>query len=245
MPPNFLRLPDRKESGPWQMAADDWMLGRAESGECLLRVYEFREPTATLGYFQPSGVARSSPAFDGLPWVRRQTGGDLLVHDRELTYSVAVPEGKLDGIRDLPCRVHKSVAEWLSDLGIETACQPAKGVIERPGAPSGVLCFLHPAAGDVVCRGSKVMGSAQRKRRGAVLQHGGLLLGTSPRVPWLPGLAELGAPVSAITLDGLCRCLEKALGCEMVTGAWDDEAEEEIRRLEETRYRNPQWNESR
>jgi lipoate-protein ligase A len=55
----------------------------------------------------------------------------------------------------------------------------------------------------------------------------------------------MGAPVAAITHDGLRLCLEKALGCETVTGGWDDEAEEEIRRLEESRYKNPQWNESR
>ena len=245
MSPSWKRLPDSRASGAWQMAVDDWMLGRAEAGGSLFRIYEFETPTVSLGYFQSYGRLKSVPSLAGLPWVRRQTGGDLLVHDRELTYAIAAPVEALGGTRDLPCRVHRAVSTWLKTQGIESVCQPEAGKISRDGAPAGLLCFLHPAAGDVLFNGCKVMGSAQRKRHGAVLQHGSLLLGTCPEAPWLPGLADLGAPTAGIDSDGLARCLEMALGGNAGRMAWGDEAENQIRELETSRYLNSEWNESR
>ena len=182
------RLPDRRASGAWQMAADDWMLSRAESGDCLFRVYEFEEPTVSLGYFQSWERLKSVPSLARLPWVRRQTGGDLLVHDNEITYAIAAPIETLGVVRDFPCRVHRAVSEWLKTLGIETQCQPEAGKISREGAPAGMLCFLHPAAGDVLFQGCKVMGSAQRKRHGAVLHHRADL-----QAQRRPGQDEIGA----------------------------------------------------
>lgn len=241
----WTRLPDRKAAGTWQMAADEWMLGRAQAGECLFRVYEFDTPTVSIGYFQPSGAVKSDSRLANLPWTRRQTGGDLLVHDRELTYAIAGPAGALGPARDLSCRVHRSVADWLQVNGMDVGCQSEPGKISMAGAPGGVLCFLHPAAGDIVFRGCKVMGSAQRKRHGAVLQHGSLLMGTSPAAPWLPGLKDLGGAVTGLNSEGLARSIEKALGAISLPGNWDDGAEAEIRSLEESRYRNPEWNEAR
>lgn len=227
------------------MAADDWMLGRAEAGECLIRIYRFETPTVSLGYFQACSRLKAIPSLSGLPWLRRQTGGDLLVHDRELTYAIAAPVEELGVTRELPCRVHRAVSEWLKNLGVESECQREAGKISRVGAPAGMLCFLHPAAGDVLFQGSKVMGSAQRKRRGAVLQHGSLLLGTCPAAPWLPGLADLGAPTAGIGSDGLARCLENALGSTAPGICWETGDESEIREIEKSRYLNPDWNETR
>lgn len=245
MSPAWNRLPDSRASGAWQMAADDWMLGRAEAGECLVRIYEFETPTVSLGYFQACVRLKTVPSLAGLPWVRRQTGGDLLVHDRELTYAVAAPAEALCGTRDLPTRVHRAVSDWLKRQGIGCVCQPEAGKISRDGAPAGMLCFLHPAAGDVMFNECKVMGSAQRKRNGAVLQHGSLLLGTCPAAPWLPGLADLGAPTAGIGPDGLAGCLEIALGGKACHMAWGDEAEIQIKELAKSRYLNSEWNESR
>jgi lipoate-protein ligase A len=141
--------------------------------------------------------------------------------------------------------VHRAVSDWLKERGIETVCQPQAGKIIREGAPAGMLCFLHPAAGDVLFQGCKVMGSAQRKRHGAILQHGSLLLGTCPAAPWLPGLANLGAPTAGIVADGLAACLEIALGSKAGHVSWGDEAEFQIREVATSRYLNSEWNESR
>jgi lipoate-protein ligase A len=75
----------------------------------------------------------------------------------------------------------------LSRLGIESnLCEPAE-----PDKFHGCLCFQHLTPGDLLVAESKVVGSAQRKRRGALLQHGGILLAQSQHTPELPGLLEL------------------------------------------------------
>jgi len=241
----WLRLEDKCASGSWQMAADDWMLSRAEQGECLARIYTFAAPTVSLGYFQSAECVTGVPSLARLPLVRRMTGGDLLVHHLELTYAIAAPVEALGNVRDLPCRVHRSVSNWLARLGIETACQGVAGKIVHADAPQGMLCFLHPAGGDILRSGHKVMGSAQRKRRGAVLQHGSLLLGTSPAAPWLPGLADLGASISDITTDGLAACLELSLGSGLAPVEWPVECSVDIASLDQSRYQSADWNRSR
>lgn len=241
----WLRLEDRCASGSWQMAADDWMLSRAEQGECLTRIYTFAEPTVSVGYFQAAGGISAVSTMSGLPMVRRLTGGDLLVHHLELTYAIAAPVGAVGNVRDLPCRVHRSVSLWLQRLGINTTCQAAPGKIPHAEAPPAMLCFLHPAAGDVLRNGYKVMGSAQRKRHGAVLQHGSLLLGASPAAPWLLGLADLGAGIAGIGADGLAACLEMSLDCQLTRVDWPVESDAEIACLDQSRYQSAEWNRSR
>ena len=66
--------------GAWNMAADDVLL---DAGVAALRFYQWAEPTLSIGYFQPHTAARS---FPHLPWLRRTTGGEAIVHHHELTY---------------------------------------------------------------------------------------------------------------------------------------------------------------
>ena len=75
------------------MASDDTLLESAAAGVASLRFYGWREPTLSLGYFQPSAPARAYPGLGGLAWVRRPTGGAALVHHHELTYALALPPG--------------------------------------------------------------------------------------------------------------------------------------------------------
>jgi len=241
----WLRLEDRCASGSWQMAADDWMLARAEQGECLARIYTFAEPTVSLGYFQSANGLADVPSLACLPMVRRITGGDLLVHHLELTYAIAAPVEALGNVRDLPCRVHRAVSHWLRRLGIETTCQGVAGKIAHAEAPQGMLCFLHPAGGDILRSGHKVMGSAQRKRRGAVLQHGSLLLATSPAAPWLAGLADLGASIGDITADGLSACLESSVDSGLTRVDWLMGSSADIASLDQSRYQSMEWNRAR
>src|SRR5205085_3279818 len=75
------------------------------------------------------------------------------------------------------------------------------------------LCFQRRSCGDLVTCGYKIMGSAQRRRHGAILQHGSLLLGRSHAAPELPGIAELtgqSTPTRLIDLwaEQLCRKLQ-------------------------------------
>ena len=230
-------LPLAVLSGVEQMAADDALLTTAaDAGVASVRFYKWAEPTLSLGYFQPAALAG---AYPGLPWVRRATGGAALVHDRELTYAVALPAGRAwqPAGQSWLCRVHHWVREVLADLGATTRAV----VCGRERKLGDALCFEHQTAGDLVSGDSKVVGSAQRKLRGALLQHGGILLRRSASTPSLPGLFELTG-VTIEPEDLAARLAEKFAA---TPGDWTP-AEMVLRAtLAAGKYGHPAWNEKR
>ncbi|HMF16252.1 MAG TPA: lipoate--protein ligase family protein, partial [Gemmataceae bacterium] len=176
-------LPFALHDGSHNMAADEVLLQSARAGQPSLRFYGWTEATASLGYFQTSATRESDPKLLALPFVRRATGGAVLVHHHELTYALALPEPGRTGEPWL-VRMHRIIASALNRLGI--ACRSAS---KREGEHS-VLCFQQTTAGDLLLGGSKIAGSAQRRQRGSLLQHGAVLLKASPHPPGLPGILE-------------------------------------------------------
>jgi lipoyl(octanoyl) transferase len=122
------------------------------------------------------------------------------VHDAEVTYSLSVPTNHLLAAdpETLYRRMHGSLVRLLGELGIAAQLnEPALVPLGSTSAPLGepFLCFHRRAVGDVLVGEHKICGSAQRRRKGAVLQHGGVLLARSAAAPELPGLAQLAAGV--------------------------------------------------
>ena len=182
-------LPFATADGATNMARDEAMLESAsERGVASLRFYTWTEPTLSLGYFQPS-ASRESSKFGPLPWVRRSTGGAGIVHHHELTYSFALPRNSRVEVRASRGSAGSTslLRDVLADRGVESRVVVC-GEEQKLGE---VLCFLHHTPGDLVIGGSKVAGSAQRKLRGALLQHGSILLRTSEHAPELPGIHDL------------------------------------------------------
>jgi len=191
-PPFPLRLivEDEPRSGAWNMAIDAVLLDSAlQRDVCTLRWYAWEEPTLSLGYFQSPDDPLIDERFSQLPVVRRLSGGGAILHDRELTYSCALPaEHPL--ARDpssLYASLHAAIVSTLQQHGIEVA---PRGQGDR-GLDVNFLCFSRGDANDLVIGGHKILGSAQRRRRGAVLQHGALLLERSPVAPEYPGITDL------------------------------------------------------
>jgi lipoate-protein ligase A len=170
--------------GAWNMAVDEVLLDwSAETGDCAWRFYQWDVPTLSLGYFQRATDRRLHQSSASCPVVRRLTGGGAILHDKELTYSVVVPAAHpLGSARDrLYEAVHGSLIDVLTGRQLVAA-------LRGPGTPSKAaeepfLCFARRSPGDVVAAGTKIAGSAQRRRRGAVLQHGSVLLGHSAAAP--------------------------------------------------------------
>ncbi len=173
------------------MAVDEALLDdAAQSGRTYWRFYQWQEPTLSLGYFQPYDDEARRYRERGLTMVRRLTGGGAILHDHELTYSVTLPrDHALARIRDeLYQVVHRSLVAVLKQWGLQPQLFVAGAA--RP-ASEPFLCFERRAPGDVLAGRSKVAGSAQRRRRGAVLQHGSVLLRASDAARHLPGVSEL------------------------------------------------------
>ena len=184
-------LIDQPAGGAWNMAVDELLLESAASGGgCALRFYGWSIPTLSLGYFQRHEDRWSHLASRECPLVRRASGGGAILHDRELTYSFLLPATHpLTTNADALYRaIHMSWIDAVASLRIRASLCETRTTAAR--GDESFLCFLRRAKGDVLVGQQKIVGSAQRRRRGAVLQHGSCLLDTSPSSPETPGLTE-------------------------------------------------------
>ena len=239
LPWRLIRHPP--SAGDWNMAVDDMLLRRAGTGaEACLRLYAWDRPTLSLGYFQPIS---DMPPSDRrrLAAVRRPTGGGAILHDRELTYSVAVAADRIDGAV-LYSRVNRALLTALAALGIEAAERGPRQVHKAQRGP--FFCFARAAATDIIAPsrgGRKLAGGAQRRRNRAVLQHGSVLLetddahavGVNQVLGRTVGFDELAAEVVRGFQHEFAAALRQA-------DLSPDEAEqaEDIRRR---RYGSPRW----
>ncbi|MBC8114536.1 MAG: lipoate--protein ligase family protein, partial [Candidatus Saccharimonas sp.] len=179
-----------------------------------------------LGYFQREADFLAETRFANLPAVRRLSGGGTLIHDRELTYSLTLPPSQrvLGRPVELYDLVHTSFVQVLDRLGIGVR---QRGSTVHPQAEP-LLCFAREDEHDLVLFGHKVLGSAQRRRRGAILQHGGLVLEASVVTPELPGIGDLcpGADLSG---------LEQKLVSQVATSLSESFVSEQLTTAELTR----------
>jgi lipoate-protein ligase A len=185
------------------MGVDEALLASAIAGIASLRFYRWEGPWLSLGYSQRLDRRRIATCADaGVGVVRRVTGGGAVLHGSDLTYCLAAPEAALpDGLRGSYHLVADALVAGLRSLGV------AVGRIAAPsgaGASSGFDCFAASAEDEICVMGRKLVGSAQRRARGGVLQHGSVRLTPDPpevtsAVGFAPGvatsLAELGMRV--------------------------------------------------
>jgi lipoate-protein ligase A len=175
-----------------QMAVDEVLLeSAAEAGRATLRFYGWSQPTLSLGYFQRYDERSTHPTSRQCACVRRLTGGGAILHDRELTYCLALP--RAHPLSADPAQLydaaHRALVRTLATIGIAARLRT-----EAPAAgpsPETFLCFERTTRGDALVGETKICGSAQRRRRGAILQHGSLIVSRSPCAPEIPGILEL------------------------------------------------------
>lgn len=237
-------LPHARASGPENMAADEALLETAMLGRASLRFYGWSEATVSLGYFQSEKLLAAHPELAGLPFVRRHSGGGALVHHHEVTYALALPAGPpWQAKESWLCRMHGIIGAALARLGV-TVASCAGGMEERS---PGLLCFRHITPGDLLIAGHKVVGSAQRRQRGALLQHGGILLATSPHAPMLPGIRELAScDLPTVELVEVIRAeFAHQTSWSLVSDPWTSLEIRQIEQVIESRYATEAWNRRR
>ncbi|MBM4075680.1 MAG: lipoate--protein ligase [Planctomycetes bacterium] len=185
-----LLVDDIAHSGSANMAIDEVLLQNAvENSAASLRLYRWSEATASLGYFQKFDDFCRETRLVAIPVVRRLSGGGTLVHHHEWTYSLAIPASQtvVSSPAELYDVVHRVVIDVFREKGIPLELRgKSNRLSEDP-----VLCFHREDPHDVVIVGHKVLGSAQRRRQGAILQHGGLLIRKSTCTPELLGISDL------------------------------------------------------
>ncbi|RME32846.1 MAG: lipoate--protein ligase family protein, partial [Deltaproteobacteria bacterium] len=168
-------------SGAWNMALDQALLEAVAEGASgpILRLYRWRPATVTLGYAQRGQGVVNLEACQrrGFDVVRRCTGGRAVLHDREVTYAVIAPTG--DGL--FPHSVlasYRLIAEALADvyrgLGLEVILADQRHPGVHDDAAGRSACFTAPGQYELLYRGCKLAGCAQKRIPGAFLQHGSL-----------------------------------------------------------------------
>lgn len=199
--------------GAWNMAVDAALMQSvADGGPCVLRFYRWEVPTLSLGYFQPVAQRNDHLASRACPIVRRSTGGGAIVHDHEITYSLVLPAAHPRAVptQGLYQLLHATLIEALGDWQIAAKICPGGDKLSPSEEP--FLCFERRAAGDVLLGTEKIAGSAQRRRRGAILQHGSVLLSKSQAAPELFGISDSGGKV--VPADDLQGAWRERLGKE-------------------------------
>lgn len=203
-------------SGPgtavYNMAVDEAVADAVRSGSVLptIRVYSWQPHAVSLGYAQKlhDEIDLEKCAMYGIDVVRRQTGGRTVLHGCELTYSMIAPEDH-PATGSSAYETYRRVSEALQ-MALEVAGVPAELAEAPENTPegSGGACFSYAARFELVVTGMKIAGSAQRRARGVVLQHGSILLGPDhKRLPLLlpnhryAARAELAAMLDQRTVD--------------------------------------------
>ncbi len=165
-------------NGLRNMAVDEAILNAVQRGDSppTLRLYAWSPPCLSLGYAQTSTDADLT-RINARGWdlVRRPTGGKAILHTEELTYSLAVPGDDPLAEGDIIAsyqRISTGLMHALELLGL----QPQSRRMDAPKARAGAVCFEVPSHYEITAGGRKLIGSAQMRRRDALLQHGTLPL---------------------------------------------------------------------
>lgn len=250
------------------MAIDQSMLEFTDrTGQVVLRFYEWLVPTVSLGYFQSLSQRHDHTESKALEIVRRATGGGAIVHHYDWTYSVSVPGRLLFNYSDqkrsrqdigasphLYNALHDSIVEWLQREGVPAQKWASNGAPEKLPSDTcrcAFLCFERRALGDVVVGQHKVLGSAQRRLGGSILQHGSILISRSTFAPSLVGLTELGVATSLENLkEGFTQSIR--IGFEQAFAVSLPQVDSvfqalglEKHELSKSKFHRPEWLNSR
>lgn len=204
----------------WNMAVDEALLRLVQAP--VLRIYQWSEPAVSIGYF---GLHSDVPP--GRPFVRRYTGGGLVDHENDFTYSIIVPRlHRLNqmGTQESYEEIHRAVAQTLARLGFHSDLAATASTVENSA------CFQKAVKFDVVDGTSKLAGAAQRRTREGCLHQGSIL------VP--------GFNFESLS-QGLIRELSPLLGAEVAPSELDPVEKARASLLEIERYSTDDWNLSR
>lgn len=203
-------------SGAANMAVDQAIAEACAAGDSppTVRFYRWKPPAVSLGRLQPiSDLDTRRVAELGYEIVRRPTGGRAILHTDEFTYSVAAAMHHplmRGGVMDAYLRISNALLAGLHRLG--AAAEKAPGDV-RVGADVSAVCFEVPSAYEITVGTRKLMGSAQSRRAGYVLQHGSLpLVGDITRLIDVLALAPEQAATLRAELSGRACTLAQALG---------------------------------
>jgi lipoate-protein ligase A len=258
----FRLILDEPGSGQLNMAVDEALMesvGNSES-PATIRLYGFAPPTLSFGRFQRirDKIRWEAVRREGITLVRRPTGGQAVLHDQELTYSVVLHKDHLQPFQKR--EIYRFIAELLLEGLVRLGVQ-ARSSRKRSGDLHNPDCFRSTGEYEIASSSArKLIGSAQVVNRRASLQHGAIPLDMSYRriaryLSLSPGeepeepsclSAELGRPVSLTqAVKAFAEGFDDALrrrDVKMQTGSLTDRESRLAQELLERKYSGDEWN---
>ena len=196
--------------GPGNMALDEALLScfDPKSSRPVFRLYGWSPPAFSVGKFQRPGdvLDLDRCSRDGVPVVRRVTGGGCIYHAEELTYSIVCAPEHISGVEGVKESYRKLCGFLLiayRNLGLEPAFAVESDQVSQRLGEKTPLCFAGTEEYDITIGGRKLGGNAQRRTRGIIFQHGSIPLRDSlaAAAPYLRG--DIGAAGGAASLEDL------------------------------------------
>ena len=254
---------DPARAGAENMAADHTLAhsvaqGGPSSGKgsaappAVLRLYTWKRPTISFGRNEPVlGVySPDSDQLRNIDLVRRPTGGRAVLHDEELTYAVAVPSRALGGARETYRVLNHALLNAVRSLG--TVADIHGDPHERALPLSAGPCFHSPAEGEVIANGRKLIGSAQARIGGALLQHGSIMISGDQTLLSTIGLStshhqpatlseQIGEVDMERVVDAVVGSMKKCFGGGWAEGEYSADEKRMCTQLVESRYAADQW----
>jgi lipoate-protein ligase A len=185
---NWLFINSGKCDAAFNMALDEALLENVSRlGKPVLRFYGWTEPAATFGYFQKfSEVER---AMHLRPLIRRPTGGGIVPHDADWTYSFAVPPNQ-EWYSLAAIESYRRIHEWIQLAFAKLNIVTELAVCSKKSAPGE--CFVGHEKFDVLWQGRKIAGAAQRRNKQGLLIQGSVQLPPIKlaRIDWERAMGE-------------------------------------------------------
>jgi lipoate-protein ligase A len=204
--------------GSWNMAVDEHLYRLAgDSPRTFLRFYRWERPTVSLGYSQDASkvVDVEFCRSHGVDIVRRMTGGKLVLHEREVTYSTASADAGVftDTLRESYRRISRALLRGLALMGV--AARMAE--TSPPAYVRGTMpCFAFPARDEIEIGGRKIVGSAQKRTGALFLQHGSVPLEKDE--PLLAAVSRPGETPEGLGMTSLSEALGRPVDFDSAVG---------------------------
>lgn len=204
--------------GSWNMAVDEHLFRLAgSSSRTFLRFYRWERPTASLGYSQEASrvIDVDLCRTRGIDIVRRMTGGKLVLHDREVTYSVASSDATTftETLRDSYRLISTALLQGLARMGLSARLAESS----PPDYIRGTMpCFAFPAQDEIEIGGKKIVGSAQKRTGTLFLQHGSIPLEKDEAL--LAAVSRPGESVESLGMTSLSEALGRPIDFDAAVG---------------------------
>lgn len=253
-----LILDKKPLSGSWNMAVDDFLFrSLGEEPQTYLRFYRWERPTASLGYSQ--NVRRVIDVGycqkNGIDIVRRMTGGKLVLHHKEVTYSLCSSDSQI--FTSTLVESYRLISEALMRGFEKMGLKPCLADAPPDSYVKGSLpCFSYPARDEIEVHRKKIVGSAQKRTGSKFIQHGSIPLEEDEGL--LESVSALEKNKNKVRMISLSQALGKKVlfdwaverlisgiseffRIDLIPKVFSPEEKKLISKVQEERYANKGW----